>query len=150
MPSENEKNLLFAVIRDWDAVRFAQMIFRASQVLDDLYDQDHEVPKEKIVKTFWEVLVEIPSNPFYLRNIATLTPLLQGMMLDWIDSCTLERSGSEHEQNVAFVLRDSVSALAIHCAYLVNGYDWMVDVSPDIRRLIFNESVEEYRKELDR
>jgi hypothetical protein len=148
MSNQNEETFLLQIIRDHDAVRFAQTIFLASQVLDDLYDQDKEVPKDEIVRTFWDMLIEIPSNPFYLQHITTLTPLLQSMMVDWIDSCTLERSGDIRQQRVSYVLRDSVSALAIHCAYLVNGYEWMVQISPEVRQYIFDEPFEEYRSKL--
>ncbi len=148
MSNQNEEAFLFKVIRDPDAVRFAQLIFRASQVLDDLYDQDREVSKDLVVRTFWELLVELPNNPFYLRNISTLTPLIQSMMVDWMDSCVLEKSGDEEELRIAYVLRDSISALTIHCAYLVNGYEWMLKVSPEVRRLVFDEPIEEYQESL--
>lgn len=149
MPHENEEQFLFQVIRDHDAVRFAQTIFRASQVLDDLYDQDKDVPREIVVRTFWDLLIDLPNNPFYLQHITTITPLLQAMMVDWMDSCVLERTGDAHQQTVAYVLRDSVSALTIHCAYLANGYEWMAKISPEVRRFVFDEPIEEYRSKLN-
>jgi hypothetical protein len=144
MPRTNEEDFLFETIRDAEAVRFVQAVFQVSQVLDDLYDRDRPVEKDQVQRVFWTMMVEIPHNRFYQMHIQTLTPVLQTMMLDWMDSCELERQG-DHEKNIAFALRDSVGALISHCAYLINGYDWMVKVSPAVRRHIFEESLEDYK-----
>lgn len=149
---EHEKEMQFwhSVLRgDQDAVNFVCMVVRAAQVLDDLIDGDVHVNQRLIVKTFWEMLVELPMNPFYRRNELYLRPLLGSMLQDWYDSVCLERSEDLHNRTVAFVLRDLFSSLATQCAYLVGGHDWATEIGPAIRTFLHEETFEEYRHSLE-
>ena len=147
MPRENEEHFLHQTLGNREAVLFVQLVFRISQFIDDVYDQDKPLTKSDMHRAFWEMMVELPSNTFYQRNFMTLQPLLQSMMLDWMDSCHLEQMG-DHEKNVAFVLRDSVGAIVTHVAYLIGGYDMMNAVSLDVRQHIFEEFLEDYKDAL--
>jgi len=149
MPRPDERDFLrMALQNNMAAVAFCECLFRVSQTWDDLIDQDKEVSKNQINSMMWEALVVLPSNPFYQRWQHELQPLLKAFILDWIDATTLE-STDDHGKNIAFVLRDSVGAVVSHCAYLIGGYDWMVKVSPDVRRHIFEEKLEDYKQKLE-
>jgi hypothetical protein len=144
---DREAEFLYQVFMgNQDAVRFCQIIFRVSQVWDDLIDGDPVLP-EDINKTFWQLLIELPVNPFYRLHFNHLQPLLSQYIIDWLDANTMEKDGEEG-QNMAFVLRDSVSSLAIQCALLIGGYDYMRKVSVEIRRFIFDDTLDEYKKNL--
>ena len=146
MPRDNEFQFLNEVLlNNVDAVRFCCLIFAASQVIDDLIDQDKPVSPNEIAQCFWSVLVELPCNPFYQRHMHTLVPLIQSAFNDWLDANELERM-DDHGKNIAFVLRDSVGGIACQVAYLVGGYDHMRKVSVAIRQHIFEETLTDYKE----
>jgi hypothetical protein len=64
-----------------------------------------------------------------------------------MDANTLEK-GNSHQQTIAFVLRDNYCGIVSQCAYLIGGYVWMRKVSPEIRKLIFDETLEQYTERL--
>jgi hypothetical protein len=130
-----------------DAVKFCDDLFALTQTWDDLVDGDREVSPDAVNRAFWRALVELPQNPFYVRHMHDLRPLLRGFFNDWFDANTLEK-GDVHERTLSFVLRDTVGGVASQCAYLVGGYDWMRRVSPDIRRMIHDEGLEDYLRGL--
>lgn len=132
---------------DADAVKFCEAVFYISQVYDDAVDGDRPITVGEIHAAFWAALVEIPRNAFYQKHREFLQPLLQASLVDWMDANELQR-GSDHDKNIAFVLRDSVSALAIHCAELVGGEAWRRTVSCDLRRVIFDETLVDYKQRL--
>jgi len=145
----NEAQLTeWALQGDREAMAFCNVIFESSQVLDDLIDGDKEVDKEAVIACWWNMLVALPNNVFYVRNLTKLTPILQRSLTDWFDANTLEQ-GNDADKNIAFILRDSVSALLIDCAYLVGGYQWGRQVSATIRKSIHDEPLEDYKAEFD-
>lgn len=148
MPRPHETEFLNEALQGRrEAVFLCQTLFRLSQVIDDLHDADKPVTKEQIHRMAWEALVELPSNAFYQQHFAALQPLIRGWLADWMDSCLLEQ-GDDHGKHMAFVLRDSIGAVVIHCAYLIGGYDWMRKVAVPVRQHIFEESLEAYMSEL--
>jgi len=146
---ENERQFLIRVLQsNGPAIEMCEILFRISQVWDDLYDNDNDVSKEAINEAFWEALIELPGNTFYQRHFNTIHPLLKQYIIDWMDANLLEQE-NEHGQNIAFVLRDSVASVVVQCAYLVGGYDWMRTVSPQIRRFMLDEKLDDYKAELN-
>lgn len=125
------------------ALALCDALFGISQVWDDLVDADRAVSPEAVSQAFWLALVEIPANPFWQRHQAELRPLLAAAIAAWQDANELER-GPEHERTLAFVLRDMLTSVACHCAYLLGGYPWQRRVSPDVRRLLHDEPLSDY------
>ncbi len=149
MPRNNEYQFLCnALSGHIEAVEFCRTLFRISQVWDDLVDGDESLSTEDINKVFWECLVELPQNPFYQRHFFTLQPLLREYIIQWLDANTLEQ-GSDHDQNIAFALRDGIGGIISQCAYIIGGYERMRAVSPEIRKHIFEEPLENYKDELN-
>lgn len=147
MPRPIEAEFLYDVLKgDRAAVAFCQQLFMVSQVLDDLYDGD-DVSKEQIIKAFWVALIDLNFNPFFKQHRDELIPIMQAAFVDWIDASELE-TGTEHERNIAFVLRDSIGNIVSHCALLIGGFDWMRSTSMDVRRHIFEDRLEHYKQEL--
>jgi len=149
MPRKNEHDFLMKVLcGNASAVDFCEVLFRISQVLDDLYDGDKQVDREHLVDVLgWESLIRLPNNPFYIQYFHVLNPIMQAAIVDWMDANKLER-GRDHEKNIAFVLRDSIGGIISHCALLVGGYAWMREWSPKIRQHIFEEPLKDYKREL--
>ncbi len=143
-----------AVLGDLAAEDFCRRVFNVSQVLDDLIDKDKPVTDDDIFNSFWECLIEIPKNPFYLKHAPTLVPMMQVFMVDYYDSVVLERAEkvnkqkNDHGKNIAFTLRDSIGSIITHCAYLVGGYQHMIEMSAEVRLVIFDESLENYKESL--
>ncbi|WP_045405399.1 hypothetical protein [Vibrio jasicida] len=143
-----------AVLSDQAAASFCRTLFNVSQVLDDLIDKDKPLSDDEIFKAFWDCLIEVPKNPFYIRNAPTLIPMMQVFLVDYRDSVILERADNlnaqqnDHGKHIAFVLRDSVGSIITHCAYLVGGYEHMEKISALVRTTIYNESLEQYMEAL--
>jgi len=145
----NEQQLIAQALKgNQEAAAFCTMIFEASQVWDDMIDGDKPVDKEQINSVFWNLLVALPGNSFYRQNTDSITPIIMQSITDWHVANALA-SGDNHERSIAFVLRDSVSALLIHCATLIGGYTWGRQVAVEIRKAIHNETLEDYIKGLE-
>lgn len=130
-------------------------LFNISQVMDDLMDKDKPVTNEQLFKCFWDCLIELPKNPFYIQHQATLIPMMQVFLVDYRDSVVFERGDDDnreqqqqHARHIAFILRNAIGSVIIHCAYLVGGYEHMVSVSNPVRLMIFNETFSEYEEAL--
>ncbi len=130
-----------------DAVAFCELVFFISQVWDDLIDGDKPIDRENVNRAFWAALVSIPWNPFFARHANVLGPIMRAYIADWFAANDLEQ-GSEHDQTVAFALRDAVGGVLVQCAYLVGGYEWMRRTAPDIRRLVHDENLDDYLRGL--
>ena len=143
----NQNQFLYDVLRgNESAVIFCQRLFSISQIVDDLYDGDNEIDREDIKRMIWYSLVELPSNAFYRENFFVLQPLIRMALTDWIDSTVLEQ-GELHDKTIAFVLRDALNSVVSQCIYLVGGYEWMVQVSPAVRRFFHDETLSDYLNE---
>lgn len=142
----NERAFLTRVLLgNEEAVAFMESIGAICQVWDDLID----IPgasAPRINAAFWEALIALPNNGFYQRHFDTLNPLMQSAIADWLAANELEK-GSEHDKRLAYVLRDATASLAVHCARLVGGYGWMLEVNAEIRRYFMDEPIEQYLEE---
>lgn len=149
MSQTGETKFLVSVLRGNEpAVQMCQQLHEIAQVLDDLIDKDKPVSDQKIIHTFWKMLIELPDNPFYRQHELTIRPLIAVALQDWTDSVNMERAGDAHARTLAFVLRDQITAVVVQCACIVGGYEWMQSVSVDIRRYAHEESLEDYLSEL--
>lgn len=149
MPRENEQSFLSEVLRgNQAAIAFINILFKTSQVLDDLIDGDKAVNRDTLLATFWMMLVELPNNPFYSKHFSVLNPLVMSAMQDYVDSVALEGSENQRHRHVAFVLRDQLTSVVVQCANLVGGYAWMRRVSLPIRDHFHEDEFSDYEREL--
>ena len=132
---------------DIAAIALCECLFSISQVWDDMIDKDILVSGDTLNKTFWLLLFDLPSNPFYLEHHEFLMPIVQLAVIDWLSANELER-GSDHDKELAYVLRNSLTAVVIACARIIGGYEWMLKYTPIIRRFFQDESLINYKKEL--
>lgn len=145
MPQPNERAFLQHVLQGHAApILFCESLFRISQTLDDLIDGDKPVTGQAVYRAFWEALIDLPGNPFYRQHESVLRPLMAAALQDWRDSVTLERAGDHHGRTLAFVLRDQLTSLVVQCAGIVGGFDWMQQVSAEIRRHFHEDALDDY------
>ncbi len=136
---------------DLEAVRLVADLYQVLHCWDDLIDRDRTVSDGQINTAFWTVLCELPTNPFYLRHQQQLTPVVRNILIDWIDSTTLERTFGEDGRAYAYGLRASLATLVSQCSWLIGGYGWMREVSMEIRKGVISvESFGEYEYALKR
>lgn len=139
--TDNESEFLDRVLLgNRDAVEFCEDLFAISQLWDDLVDGDKAVESETINAAFWCALVDLPNNPFYQMHFGTLQPLVQAAIVDWLDANDLEH-GNYEARAAAYVLRDSVGAIVIHCARILGGYAHMRRISMEVRRALYDEAL---------
>ena len=132
-----------------EAIHFCKKFFDACQVIDDLIDRDTNYTGGQVLMMFLNLIVEIPTNRFYQAHINYLTPVINHVIHDWIDSVRMEKSEDEISRNVAYVLRDTYNSLIAHCAYLVGGQERMAYASELVRKVVFDEPIKEYQESLD-
>ncbi len=144
MNNQAEHDFLMHVLKGHEeAVALVETVAMVSQVWDDLIDGDREVSRDQINRAFRAALYQIPMNPFYQRHSVKLIPLMDAFILDWINANALEKMG-ESGKRLAFVLRDASTALAVHCAELIGGFEWAQEVGPKIWLYACDESYEAY------
>lgn len=129
-----------------DAVNYCLEMYRIIQVWDDLVDGDVPAGEQSIDSAFMASLVTIPSNPFFQQYSVYLIPTVLNCILQWQDSNKLEKSGTDHDLHMAFVLRASYFQLVSMCAYIVGGPEWANGIGPSIRKL-YSETLDDYMKE---
>lgn len=137
--------LCWALRDNAEAVALCEQLVYVAHGWDDLIDGDAEVEPHRLNRIFWTALIDMPANGFYQRHYGELAPILRQSIADWLDANTLENAG-RHGAQLAFVLRDSFHALAIQCAYLVGGYDWMREVSIAVRARYQDETFDQYMR----
>jgi len=126
------------------AIECVWSIFAVSHVWDDLIDRDRAVTDEEIHTAFWHALVLLPTNPFYVQHSAVLQPILMNAIMNWRAATTMERHGTDADREIAFVLRAAYIDVLSMAALLVGGVEWSVQVTPDIRRWMHEETFFEY------
>ena len=111
---------------------------------DDLVDQDQAISRRDIDLSMFKALVAIPSNGFYRQFQDQLQPILISAIANWQAATEFEKTLDQRKLEIAYVIRSDYANLLIHMAYLVGGYDWMVEVTPQIRAQWSSEDFTEY------
>lgn len=134
------------------AVEFCLQFFFVCHLWDDLIDKDVEREDAAINSAFWMAMVEIPSNPFYQRHIHTLQPIIANAIMEWHAANELQSSDlpdMEHHRHIAYTLRLSILSVITTCARIVGGYEWALNVTPEIRLYGQRETLNEYIEDLN-
>lgn len=151
MPRENQREFLAEVLLNNEAaIEFIELLGEASQLIDDLYDEElePEVRKDYVERVAFIALGTLPSNLFYLNHLGSLLPLVRAGIIDWIDANKLQQQKDTKSRQLAYVLRDTLSSIVIHVAGIVGGHVWMKEQSMRIRRHIYEESFKEFTDSL--
>lgn len=136
------------LLGDAEAIQFVVRVFRALHVWDDLIDKDKNLTDDEVNSVFWDLLVVLPVDPFYVRNIALLNSTLVNAIVNWHIANKLEREGDEKDKSVAFILRGAYIDILSASAFLVGGMDWATEIGPAIRRWAHEETFAQYMENL--
>lgn len=128
-----------------DAVDFLMSFFYACHLWDDLIDKDKERTDDHINNAFWTFIVTIPRNPWYIRNFHDLHPVIMNAIQEWMTANVLEK---EDRQDIAYTLRCSIVSVVHQAALICGGYEWAVEINPEIRRYTQSETFDEYLEAL--
>tara|TARA_R110000787_G_scaffold176472_3_gene288665 strand:- start:1516 stop:1956 length:441 start_codon:yes stop_codon:yes gene_type:complete len=115
------------------------------QGLDDWRDKDASPDKEK-EKVIYQVLVKMPSNPFFLAYSYSLLPIMSNMVLKWIGANKLEDS-KEHF-NKAYMWRAAYYDVVLEVVRLLYGYTVAAEASAYVAKM-YGENFEDYIKEFE-
>ena len=131
---------------DPDAVQLALMLTRISDVWDDLIDKDAEVTPADINNMMWLALSGVNRNAFFRNHTSELLPLMETSILNWMASDELKANHGQKGVEIANVIRHSLCDLFVHMARIIGGFEWAVSVTPEIRMLAQNDSLDEFVK----
>lgn len=144
---KNERQFLLSVLRDdEEAVAFIEALFHIAQVWDDLVDADQNVSVLEINAAFIDALITLPRNRFWQRHAAELQPLIEAAVIDWKTANHFERA-FEHDQTLAFVLREHIAQVVIRAAWCLGGMQWAEHVAPSVWRENHDGTLEQYLRE---
>ena len=111
---------------DPGAIRFAIDMVYIAHLWDDLVDKDKDRTANEIGYGFKAALFHLVENPFYMRFIGELKPVMVNAYLGWIAS---DRVGDPKKE---WFLRASIYNIIVHCAYLVGGMEWGEQMAPEV------------------
>lgn len=134
--SEEWKNVRDVRLRTWllgddDALNFLVTISNITEVWDDLIDGDKPVTAGQVNGAFFDALVNLSNNPFYVKYRERLTPIIIQSINSWLDANDLEKGGS-NQRALAYTLRNMDIQLLQFIVYLVGGFEHMRSVSREI------------------
>ena len=113
------------------------------QGLDDWRDNDSVDATEK-EKVIYQVMVAMPSNPFFQSYASHLLPIMSNLVLKWIGANKLEDNGED--LNKAYMWRAAYYDLILEVVRLVHGYVDAAKVADYVAKM-YGESFEDYVKE---
>ncbi len=117
-----------------DAVSLTLLFSRVSHVWDDLVDLDKTVDERTINQTFYAMLIEMPSNPFFQQHMKLLLPIMAIGAMNYEIANDYEKSCDRERLNLAHVLRYSVADVATAIALIIGGPDWVRSIGPALRQ----------------
>lgn len=130
-----------------DAVALAMMVVRIADVWDDLIDQDCPVKPEDINEAFIFATCALPRNRFYRQHMDELLPVLELGVLNWLTANHLHATGERKALEIAHVIRHGIGDLFIHMARLIGGMQWGIEIAPEVKMLVQNDTFEEFLQE---
>ena len=131
---------------DREAVELALMFIHICDIWDDLIDKDREPSAAEINQMMWHCISGLPRNRFYRQFQDELTPIFEVGVFNWIAADELTRRGGQKEIQIANVIRHSICDLFVHMARIIGGFEWAATVTPEIKLLAQNDTLEQYLK----
>ena len=102
-----------------DATDFVCLIWQMNQRFDDMVDEPEKLTRQDQDALIWDSFVTLPTNPFYLRHLGTLSPVLALVISKWKASDTAEREGRHDARS--FVWRAGFYDVLLIVYTLVHG-----------------------------
>ena len=128
------------------AVDWLMMLFGAIQFLDDVADSAH-IERSSTDAAIWDLLVAMPSSPFWAQNGAFLAPLLAAQVLKWQASDQVEREGGADA--MSFAWRAGYFDVVLAVVGICHGPVQAQALAPTVMRL-YGETFPDYMQEFHR
>lgn len=90
-----------------EACRIMDILALWTHVYDDLIDGDAVAP-ENIHRTFWALLIELPSIPLYRALEHHIRPIYMTGIMNWHAANEIEKKGDVEELRIAHAIRYSI------------------------------------------
>lgn len=119
----------------WDAIQF----------LDDVVDGD-VIDRAAQDRAINQLLVALPSNPFFMVNASILLPVVSVQLLKWQASDMAERSGVADAKS--YMWRAGYYDLVLMVVQICHGYDAALLAAPSVMTL-YGETLAGYLKEFN-
>lgn len=118
---------------DPDAISFVMKIFEVSQIADDFVDCDAPMELSKAMARLLHLaLVEIPSNPFYVKYKNWFLPLFSTTILLWDATNDWAKSPNTSSRMFAWSYREIGEQIIIKTACITGGFEFARHVARDI------------------
>lgn len=131
-----------------EAATFLRTACHLAHFWDDLIDHDRSVPDAEVHDAMWAAMVTLPRNRFYRANFDDLNPVLCVAVTNWRAANEMERTDSDDDKRIAFIIRSSYMDLITHTALLCGGQDHARQVALVARRACHGETYDGYRAAL--
>ena len=135
-------------VEDPVAIQWVLDYFDVCELFDDLLDKDKAVSDARVQRALWEALVDMPGNPFFLANAATLIPVISTGVNAYLDANTLESEPVDANLHFSYVMRAVYIAALQAVVEITRGRDFMRSISVDIVRFFGSESYAQYKAKL--
>jgi len=114
------------------AANMLTLLYEASQMADDIVDEDAENPIEAMARVLSISFVEIPSNQFYIANMNKFIPLFATSIQIWSLSDEWGKSKNEEQQLFGYVYREVLEQCIIMAAYIVGWQKHAREVTREV------------------
>ncbi len=104
-----------------------------THVIDDLVDKDKPVTGEEAARALAKFVTALSVNPFYVRNVHSLYPLIISACNRWVDGDLLDAADNLRSKTHSEVVRCGDVDVFLHVAYLTGGWDHMRKLSMRVR-----------------
>jgi hypothetical protein len=140
-----EHHLIETLALPDQAVAWLMGMWDAIQFLDDVADGDI-IFRDQIDRALNQLLVAMPSNPFFVAHASALLPVVAVQLLKWQASDKAEREGFADARS--YMWRAGYYDLVLLVVQICHGYDIAVNMAPVVMGL-YGEKLEDYQKEFE-
>jgi hypothetical protein len=135
----------YACKQDKSAIQYCISIWRICHFWDDLIDCD-PVTDEETNNAFTAAMVEINSNPFFIKNRSALNGMVSLIISNWHVANEYEANKQNIEK--AYMLRAQLYNLPVMCAFLIGGQGWANQVAKNSWDF-YGESFNDFQSEVN-
>lgn len=154
--AEQESLVGIALKNNRDAMRLFFVLADASQVIDDYWDADQPVSREKMLSAIFSLAVDLPRNPFYQLLQDDVIRIIEDALCFWMQASDMEQFAKTQSEldafrslQVSYINRSVITDVLIKLARLVGGREHERAVAGEVRRAVYlnNEPFQDYLKE---
>lgn len=154
--TEQESLVRIALKNNTDAMQLFFALAHASQVIDDYWDADKPVSREKMLSVIFLLTVDLPRNPFYRLLQDDIVRIIEDALCFWMHASDMEQFAKNQSEldayrslQVSYITRSVITDVLVKLARLVGGREHERAVAGEIRRAVYlgNEPFQDYLRE---